>query len=241
VGSDAVLAQTKQFYVAAMRQSGRALTRAGLLGDEPPPIAHRGRHWAYSLTRVHDSMELARLDVPWWTYSAIDAVSIWLSARQTPVRVFEYGSGASTLWLARRAAEVLTVEHHLEFGHMMKGELAASANVTLHIVGSEHSAAPSVASGKEGYGQQDFSAYAHTIDECDGEFDLVVVDGRARAACLQAATPRLASKGMVIFDNSARRRYRDAIIDSPLIEHRYRGLTPTLPYPEQTSLLVKPD
>jgi predicted O-methyltransferase YrrM len=70
-----------------------------------------------------------------------------------------------------------------------------------------------------------------------GSFDLVVVDGRARQSCLTHALPRLRGDGLVVFDNSARRRYRPAIAAAPVAETRLRGLTPTLPYPEQTSLL----
>ena len=36
-----------------------------------------------------------------------------------------------------------------------------------------------------------------------------------------------------------RRRYRTAIASAPVTEQAYRGLTPTLPYPDQTSLLRK--
>lgn len=42
---------------------------------------------------------------------------------------------------------------------------------------------------------------------------------------------------MIVFDNSRRRRYRRAIEATPVDERRYFGLTPTLPYPDQTSLL----
>lgn len=238
MSEDSALARAKQVYASGMQLGGRVLTRSGVLGSSVPPLSHRRRHWAYSLTKVHDSLELARLDVPWWTYSAIDAVSVWLSARQTPVRVFEYGSGASTLWLARRADEVHSVEHHVDFGAMMTAELAGVGNVSLQVVAPVASGSPKVPSGKENYAGLDFADYVAAIDNVEGEFDIVVIDGRARQACLAAALPRLAARGLVIFDNSSRRRYRPAIAASPLPERVYRGLTPTLPYPEQTSLLV---
>ena len=38
--------------------------------------------------------------VPWFTYPAIEALKNWDVSEK---RVFEYGSGASTLWLAERA------------------------------------------------------------------------------------------------------------------------------------------
>ena len=49
-----------------------------------------------------------------------------------------------------------------------------------------------------------------------GEFDLVVVDGRARVACLQHAAKRLAPGGIVLFDDTQRPRYRAGLEGSGL-------------------------
>jgi predicted O-methyltransferase YrrM len=191
----------------------------------------------FSLTCAHDSMALADLDVPWWTYRAIDAVDAWLGSRARPIRCFEYGSGASTLWLARRADEVLTVEHDAGFAATLAGRLATAGNVSMQVIPAVPADRPAVPSAKEGYAGMDFAGYAAAIDCHEGGFDLIVVDGRARQACLAHALPRLRDDGLIVFDNSARRRYRPAIRGAPVSEIRLRGLTPTLPYPEQTSLL----
>lgn len=228
----------KRAYAATAHAAGWGLTRIGVLGEDPPPIERRVRHWAYSLTRVHNSIALAELDVPWWTYDAIAAVTSWFADRHgSPTRIFEYGSGASTVWLARRASEVHSVEHHRGFGEMMAAELAQFDHVTLQIVEPTVSDRPVVASAKEGHRGLDFADYVSAINSVEGHFDLVVVDGRAREACLRAAQGRLAPDGVVVFDNSRRGRYREAIRASGMLERRYPGLTPTLPYPEQTSIL----
>ncbi|MDQ2756864.1 MAG: class I SAM-dependent methyltransferase [Actinomycetota bacterium] len=234
------LGQAKTVYAAALQGAGKALTAAHVIGDTPPPINQTARHWAYSLFRVHDSLAIAELDVPWWTYRAIDAVELWLATHEGPVRVIEYGSGASTFWLSKRCAEVHSVEHHRGFGEMMAAELAGKANVSLRIIEPTTGRSPRMGSQKEGHDGLDFDDYVHSIDDVDGEFDLVVIDGRAREACLEASRGRLARGGIIVYDNSLRRRYRVAIGDSGLVEHRYRGLTPTLPYPDQTSLLRVP-
>jgi Methyltransferase domain len=234
------LFEAKRAYAFCAQAAGRGLTRAGVLGADPPPVERRVRHWAYSLTRVHDSLAIAALDVPWWTYGAIAAVTAWFEAHRGPVRVFEYGSGASTLWLARRADEVHSVEHHRGFGDMMLGELAGLEHVSLRIVEPVESLHPVVPSAKEGHQGLDFARYVAAIDHVEGDFDLVVVDGRAREACLDRARSRLAGDGIIVFDNSGRRRYREAIRGSGMAEQRFFGLTPTLPYPECTSLLRRP-
>lgn len=238
MASRSPLHTVKRAYATTAQAAGWGLTRLGVLGDAPPPIERRVRHWAYSLTKVHDSLALAALDVPWWTYDAIAAVGSWFADRHgPPARVFEYGSGASTIWLARRASEVHSVEHHRGFGEMMAPELAQFDHVTFRVIEPTASDRPVVASAKEGHRGLDFAEYVAAIDAVDGDFDLVVVDGRAREACLRAAQRRLAPGGIVVFDNSRRRRYREAIRASGMLERRYLGLTPTLPYPEQTSIL----
>jgi hypothetical protein len=225
----------KRGYSVAANSLGRGLVSLGIGNDALPQ--HRLSHWLISLTRVHDSMAIADLGVPWWTYKAIDAVEHWLLSQSRRVRTFEYGSGASTLWLADRSAEVHTVEHHGGFFNSMKPAFTRTGNIVAHLVEPNPSAKPEVPSAKSGHVGLDFAKYVSTIDEVGGLFDLIVIDGRARGQCLAAARPHLADGGLVVFDNSLRRRYRDAIGDCGLVERRYFGLTPTLPYPEQTSLL----
>ena len=79
----------------------------------------------------------------------------------------------------------------------------------------------------------------NAIDEIPGLFDLIVIDGRAREACLDAALSRLSPGGIILFDNTNRRRYRSA-----LARHRGvisvssdRGLTPILMWPSRTSIV----
>jgi Methyltransferase domain len=228
----------KRTYVAGARQARQVLGRVGI-GEGPPPSRDRRlAHWTYSLTRVHDSIELAKLDVPWWTYGAIDTVEAWMAHRSRPPRVFEYGSGASTVWLARRAGEVHSVEHHRDFADHLRPVLSGVGHVTLQVVEPRPARKPpAVASGKEGYQGLDFAEYVATIHAVGGEFDLIVIDGRARASCLPAARAHLVADGLIVFDNSWRSRYRAAISNSGLDEWAIRGLVPTLPYPDQTSLL----
>lgn len=236
--ADTVTTGIKLTYAAGARGVGRVLTRVGVLADVAPDRDRRLRHWAYSLTCAHDSMAIAELDVPWWTYRSIDVLEAWLDARAEPVRVFEWGSGASTIWLARRTHEVHSVEHHRGFGEHLAPRLVEHSNVHFRIVEPVPSPTPAVPSQKEGNAGLDFSDYVSAIDATGGCFDVIVLDGRARGACLRAALPHLARDGIVVFDNSRRRRYRDAIDAAPVVERRLPGLTPTLPYPDQTSVLT---
>src|SRR3954451_22482655 len=173
------LLKVKGLYAAGARGTGAALTRAGVLTERPPARDRRTRHWLYSLTRAYDSLAIAELDVPWWTYRAIDVVEAYLAglaARDQRRRVFEYGSGASTLWLAKRADEVQSVEHHREFGEQLAPSLSAYANVHFRIVAPTPSDNPSIASHKEGNARRDFADYVAAIEDLSGDFSLIVID-----------------------------------------------------------------
>lgn len=227
----------KSIYIAVMRGLGRGLTALRILPAEPPPRQQRVRHWLVSLTRIYDSVAIAELGVPWWTYEASEAVADWLDARPRPIRVFEWGSGSSTIWLSSRVDRVITIEHDDEFAAVIGEHLDPLGNVELRHVRAVPSADPRIGSAKKGNEGLDFFDYVHAIDAETEPFDLIVIDGRAREACLTAALPHLRPDGLVLFDDPHRARYRRAIDDSGLDATFHRGLSPTIPYPVQTALI----
>jgi len=229
----------KRAYVAAMRGVALPLRATGALDR-----LQRARHdsfafWLGSQFAIHDAAALARMDVPWWTFPAIDAVERWLAARNGAARVFEYGSGASTVWLARRAAHVVSVEHDTGFAKIAAPMLALP-NVELRVIEPVATGATTRApSGRRGYEGSDFSAYVDSIADGAAPYDLVVIDGRARAACLERAWDCLGAGGLVVFDNSNRQRYQAALGRAGGRLTRYRGWAPALPYPSETTLIEK--
>lgn len=230
----------KGHYVRLAHGFGRAGEGLGLL-----PWLDRRRdrsrlaHWLRSLPAIHDLDAMARLDVPWWTYGAVDEVESFLSKRPG-ARVFEYGSGASTLWLRRRAGFVRSVEHHAGWHERLERRLASEPGAPVELLlvePDEGGAAPLYVSDKGGEIGQVFETYARAIERTDDFYDLIVIDGRARAACLHHTVSRLAPGGMIVFDNAARARYRKAIEGCGLRVQRHRGLAPALPYFDETVLL----
>ena len=229
----------KSGYVVGVRAVRRALAVFGVLAllDRWAARSRIGL-WVRSLLSIHDLEDLLPHDVPWWTFRASDRVAEFLAARPG-ARVFEWGSGASTAWLSRRAGSVTSVEHDATWAAIVRPVLPPSAAV--HIV------APAPATGdpaeelsqKPGFKGLDFGDYVRAVDDADGPFDLIVVDGRARGACFRRAITRLAPDGVLVFDNVDRPRYRDAIAASPVaVEVEWtRGLTPALPYPTRTALV----
>jgi hypothetical protein len=180
------------------------------------------RRWVASLFAIYDTDRMIALDIPWWNVAATREVERLLR-RKSASRVFEYGSGASTVWLAKRAGEIITVEHDRSWKASFARQTKDYANVSLlHR---------SIDDGPDHYVQ--------AIDEVDGEFDLIVIDGRHRVACLNHAMARLSPGGAMLFDDSGRQKYRSGIESSRLQENRFFGRSFCVPYPDHTSILTR--
>ncbi|MHB9402809.1 O-methyltransferase [Mesorhizobium sp. RSR380A] len=228
----------KNTYVSAVRFARKIADCCGLLASlERSNI--RGLLWIRSLFGIYDSADLVRLDMPWWTFSAIDAVDIFLASRNRSARVYEFGAGASTVWLAKRSASINSVEHDAPFARTMDSMFGAYPNIAVRVVEpTATSTSTKARSNRKGYTESSFDHYVSSIDQVEGTFDLIVIDGRARVSCLAKSVSRLSPGGMILFDNSNRLEYREAINSCGLQERVMRGLAPALPFPSQTSLLT---
>lgn len=194
--------------------------------------------WVRSLFSIYDLADLLPYDVPWWTFKASDEVATLL-ARKPDARVFEWGSGASTAWLSRRAGSITSIEHDAAWAEIVRPVLPANAEVRVVEPTPATGAAGEELSDKDGFAGLDFADYVAAVDRTEGTYDLIVVDGRARNACFRHAVTRLSPDGVLVFDNVDRERYRRAIAESPVpVDVTWtRGLTPALPYPTRTALV----
>jgi hypothetical protein len=171
--------------------------------------------------RARSSIDRDGAPIPWYRYSAIE----FLAERvQSDHAVFEFGGGNSTLWGAVRSKSVITVEHEPEWAARVRA--GAPDNVTLHDV-------PLEADGE----------YCRTPGRTGASFDVVVIDGRDRVNCARHCLEALADGGVVVWDDSQRRRYRPGL--ELLAEHgfrrlRFTGLSPIAANDGETSVLYRP-
>ncbi len=169
--------------------------------------------WIASL-RSDDTPLSAR--VIWLPYAARSFIEKRIDGQTD---AFEYGAGGSTLWLSRRVRSLTTVEHHPDWYEMVKQALKdeGSGNCVLLLCEPQlHEALKGAAAdGSITYHSDEcegsFEQYARAIDHLpDRSLDLVIVDGRSRAACLVHATPKVRPGGLLVLDDSDRERYRTA-------------------------------
>ena len=156
----------------------------------------------------------ANRDLPWMAPGAVARLREYLEPSMTG---FEWGSGGSTAFLGRRLAELTSVEHDAGWYAVVHERLANGTvnNVNLALVPPGHSenADAETEWDLDGYvpRKPEFSAYFNYIRRFDDAFfDLVVVDGRARVACVINAASKVKPRGVLLLDNTERSEYREA-------------------------------
>lgn len=226
----------KTVYVRLMRQLRRSADRTGLLAALERRRERRWALWLRSLLAIYDIEDLLRLGLPWWTFESARLVERFL-VLHPGASAFEYGAGASTVWLAQRAARVRFVEHDPDWMKVLQPHLADFPQIEGRLIPPQPSAMPQCPSGRKGYAGRDFQDYVAAIAAPPERYDLIVIDGRARIHCLRQALTQIKTPGLIVFDNAGRRRYRAELREVALPAVRTSGLTPCLPYPESTLLL----
>lgn len=154
--------------------------------------------------------------VPWLVFGSISFLENWV---RQEMKVFEYGSGGSTLYLAERVASIVSVEHDSNWYEHAKEEMIRSgfANIQYLLLAPQPATnnaskdctnpANYVSCFTE-YRGKEFSAYARHIDAySDGSFDLVIVDGRVRHSCIAHAMQKVKKQGILLLDNADRSYY----------------------------------
>lgn len=239
----------REVYLGTLTRARRALEGTSVLAAWDRQVAANPRSTSAhlrTLLAVHNAEDLVAMDLPWWTYEAVDTVEAFLARFDGRAKVFEYGSGASTVWLARRSGSVDAVEHDDAWAQRVRELLAATPGLrcqpVVHVPQVPRSQDPRVASGAPSGRGLDFEAYVHAIDSTSGDLDLVLVDGRARAEVLLHVLDRVGQGGVVLLDDAQRPRYRAAVDEAARqgwTVRRTRGATVCQPLPRETVLLSR--
>lgn len=144
------------------------------------------------------------IEAPWLPNLATEFLERRIKTRW---ECFEWGSGASTLWLAERCARVVSVEHNPEWRVKRPPPNCECLLVQPERgeVGPDPSEPSHYRSGSTELGPGwNWKKYAEAIDAY-GEFDLVLVDGMARASCIARAVPHVRPGGWLAVDNTGDR------------------------------------
>jgi hypothetical protein len=164
----------KQTIWYLLRKSGLA----PLLLRLHPKSGLRRLGWFRSF-RVKRSIDSAGNPVPWWTYSFIAFIDERLSAS---LRVLEFGSGGSTLWLAKRVESVVSYESDPHWAAITAME--APSNVRIVSCASLETAAANLANEPDTY-------------------DIIVIDAGNRIEIASIVLSKTSiGGGCIIWDNT---------------------------------------
>jgi hypothetical protein len=150
--------------------------------------------------------------LPWFTYPAIEYLN---QLDFTGKRIFEFGSGNSTLYWASRAKHVVAVEEDKVWYERLKPRMPANVEYIFTETRAD---------------------YIDSVTRQEGVFDIIVNDGIYRYDCAVAARPKLAADGFIILDNSEWCAKTSAYYrDCDLIEVDMAGFGPINTYSWNTS------
>jgi len=151
------------------------------------------RHFRQSVINGKTPLEL---ELPWFSYAAIDFLKDFLNPAMS---VCEYGSGGSTLFFARRVKRVYSIEDNQRWFELVAKRLREKSllNVTLRLCPFDFR------------NPVDFERSEYLNAMPNERFDVIVVDGseewiHVRPACFALAEKRVRPGGIIIVDDSWR-------------------------------------
>ena len=156
---------------------------------------------------VNDKNEI----MPMYTYPCYE----WLNSIDwTDNKVFEYGTGYSTIWWQNKNVNYHAVEDNKQWYDMIKDK----TNI-------KH--------------EPEYNKYSQSIYNYDFKFDVIVIDGIVRFDCVKPALERIKDDGIIIFDNTDWHKDSKEELDrSDLIPIHFHGFKPLHFDSETTSCYV---
>ena len=161
------------------------------------------------------------LAIPWFTYPSIKFLEERLNH---DLKVFEFGSGHSTLWFKDKVKSIISVEHHQGWFNKMKPVLNENQTVTYL------------------YRQLENHSYSTSVLDYKEEFDVIILDGRNRVECCLNSIQALTKQGIIIWDNSDRAKYSKGynfLVSQGFKRLDFWGLGPINSYSWCTSIFYK--
>ena len=149
-------------------------------------------------------------------------------------KMLEWGAGGSTVWLAQNlpaGASLTSIEHDREWfyevaNHLGNGGRGRRDNVRMLLREPTGPLGTNATAGED-----DPTSLRPFIDAVDGErFDVILVDGYARGACLKKARSLLNPGGVVVLHDAQREWYDDG--KACFSGRGHMGSCPDYPGPE---------
>ncbi|WP_418301563.1 hypothetical protein [Lysinibacillus fusiformis] len=136
---------------------------------------------------INASVDYEGNPIPWISYPLFFFIKERI---QSDFKVFEWGSGNSTLWWEKHVNKVIAVENDKGWFHKVKNAFTKEQTEILFI--------------QLEYG----GAYSKSIRKYN-DIDIAIVDGRDRVNCAINAVESLSKTGIIIWDDTEREYYKE--------------------------------
>lgn len=149
--------------------------------------------------------------LPWISYRALQRLNEIIRPEMS---VLEFGSGGSTLYLASRVASLTSVEHDQSWAEIVSIKKFNDPNKKIYYIPSDETCREEEFMSEYGmrYSGRCFKSYVLKAEDfAEESLDLVIIDGRARPACLKYSITKVKPGGFILFDNSDRPGYQPSI------------------------------
>lgn len=132
------------------------------------------------------------LNLPWWSYRSIHFVDNIVLGK----KIFEYGSGGSTVRYASKASKITCVENDMEWGNILLEKLKQLniANVSVQLLPFDFK------------NPKQFHKSEYLIAASQDDYDIYILDGqdhtfKERITCFRYVEPRMKEGNIIILDD----------------------------------------
>lgn len=144
-------------------------------------------------------------------FASIQEEEFFMSHLRKTHIVLEFGSGESTLEIAKKVKKIISIEHQPEWYNKLKSKIPENCSVILKEPNLPY---------KEGINCGTFDEFKDYIEVSIqyGPFDVILIDGRARVAC-SAICKLIGNNNTIVFVHDFERpEYRPVLEYLELIE-----------------------
>ncbi|MAJ97876.1 MAG: hypothetical protein CMD07_01180 [Flavobacteriales bacterium] len=207
-----ILSERSIYYINKLRLG------YNMVNDEKGYLNETG----YLKSKIQNTLLVNEEYVPWLNFSLIDILKEKLNQN---LDIFEYGSGASTLFFSKRVRSVTSIEHDKDWFKKINKVISDKSNINLYYIDLDKN-------------------YPNSIKKIDPykKYDIIFIDGRMRKECCISITENLKEGSVIILDDSDRAKYKDGIkyiTDLGYNSLNLRGLKPMGFKIDQTTIFYK--
>ncbi len=150
--------------------------------------------------------------LPWMCYPFIEFIQSRLNKNH---EIFEFGSGSSTLFFAKKVKKVTSLESNEKWREIMLLKLKEQNSSNAQIILMPDALINNL--------------YENYPKNCGQKFDFIIVDSLKRCQCVKNSIESLKPTGAIILDDSERANYKkifDFLREQNFKEENFVGIAP---------------